>query len=89
MIKYIHVIVICLILTIIACDLKEPDVINYEPTCQIFLKCLYLNQDNPDKTICSALADGCKSANDFNACLNPALKENRMDFKDCLLLMRK
>lgn len=87
--KFKHVILICIFSAVFytGCEetLREQDVTNYEPSCQVFLKCLYLNQKNPDKTICSDLAQGCKSANDFTACQ----KNIKMDFRDCLLLMRK
>jgi hypothetical protein len=88
----IIILFLCLLLLIMlftGCDLKDQDTTGYEPSCQVFIKCLYLNQNNPDKSVCLSLADGCKSANDFNACLNPVLKDNKMDLRDCLLLMRK
>ena len=80
---------VAFIVMLCGCDLKEQDTTGFEPSCQVFIKCLYLNQNNPDKSVCLSLADGCKSANDFKACLDPILKDNKMDFKDCLLLMRK
>jgi len=80
---------IALLMLFCGCDLKDQDTTGYEPSCKVFINCLYLNQNNPDKSVCLSLAEGCKSANDFKACLNPVLKENRMEFKDCLLLMRK
>ena len=86
--KFKYVIFICIISAIFytGCqDVKSVDVSNYEPSCQVFLKCMYLNQKNPDKSVCMSLADGCKSANDFAACQ----KNTKMDFRDCLLLMRK
>lgn len=78
-----------LVFFLTGCDLKEQSVEGYEPSCKVFLTCMFYNQNNPDKSVCLSLADGCKSANDFNACLNPVLKENKMDLRDCLLLMRK
>lgn len=80
---------VAIILFMCGCEMSEPKTDDYEPSCKVFVDCIYLNQKNPDKTICSSLADGCKSANDFKACLDPILKDNKMDFKDCLLLMRK
>jgi hypothetical protein len=86
------IIVLCVLaftVLLCGCDLNEQSVEGYEPSCKVFLTCMYYNQKNPDKSVCLSLADGCKSANDFQACLNPVLKDNKMEFKDCLLLMRK
>jgi len=87
MLLFLGLLLIIIIFT--GCDLKEQETANLEPSCQVFVKCLYLNQKNPDKSVCLSLADGCKSANDFQACLSPKLKDNKMDLRDCLLLMRK
>jgi len=78
-------IMLCSIISISCDKLAKPDMEGYADSCKVFLNCMYLNQKNPDKTICLGLADGCKQANDFILCAN----SDKVDFKDCLLLLKK
>lgn len=81
--KIFSILVIALILT--GCDLGKVDTEGMNDNCKAFYACMYLNQNNPDKSVCSSLANGCKSANDFSMCM----KAEGIDFKDCLLLHKK
>lgn len=69
-----------------ACDLSRPDVKGMTESCRACFECLYLNQKNPDKSVCSFLCTGCKASNDFKECI--AIKEH-LDLRDCLLQMKK
>jgi len=67
------------------CDkLSMPRTDELTPNCSVFLKCMYLNQNNHDKTICDSLADGCKQANDFITC-----RDSKVEMNDCLLLLKR
>lgn len=72
-----------IIFMVTACDLKHPDTEGVNPNCRAFLECMYLNQRNPDKSVCDSLGKGCKRLNDYVACT----KDGKTD-RDCLLLLK-
>jgi hypothetical protein len=72
------------------CDGKDklmdrPEAQGLTNNCRVFLYCLYLNQRNPDKTLCVSLADGCKQGNDLLLCASTT----EVTLDKCLLLLRK
>ena len=72
----------------VACnELTLPDLKDYHPACRAGIVCMFLNQKNPDKTICADAMSGCKNANDFIVCRES--KDEFASIKDCLLLLRK
>jgi len=74
-----------LLLSFSNCDVSRSKTDGLNNNCKVFLECMYLNRKNKDKSICISLSDGCKQANDFLLC-----SENiKIDFKDCLLLLKK
>lgn len=73
------------LLFLMSCDLSMPDVREMNPNCRAALHCMYLNQRNPDKTVCSDLVAGCKALNDFSVCV----EQKEMPLNNCLLLLKK
>lgn len=65
--------------------LKKPAISGLTENCRMFLECMYYNQENTDKSICSTFATGCKGANDFIMCS----QSEKMDVRDCLLTLKK
>jgi len=81
-----RVILILLCATLMSCDLSRPNTKGMTESCRACFECLYLNQRNPDKSVCSYLCSGCKASNDFKECIE--LKEH-LDLRDCLLQYKK
>jgi hypothetical protein len=82
---------ITLYLTILAitlffgCRLSSPELNNLSDSCKVFLQCLYLNQNNPDKTVCSKMADACGNTEIMKVCGGTdALKNNELQFLKCV-----
>lgn len=77
--------ILSLFLIVSCCTTKPPEYEGINENCRAFFWCMYYNSKNSDKSICANLAEGCKQANDFNSCT----KSEKVDFKDCLLLLKK
>jgi hypothetical protein len=65
--------------------IKKPDTAGLTENCRMFLECMYLNQTNLDKSVCSIFATGCKGANDYIMCS----ESKALDIRDCLLTLKK
>lgn len=75
-------------LLLLACDLQKPNTENMTKNCEAFILCMWVNQKNPDKSVCASLGPKCGASNDFITCIETKSK-TELSFKECLLLLRQ
>ena len=73
-----------LLLTLISCNSSPPERKDFDiDACYQFARCMYDNQKNEDKSICTPFASECRAFQRFEYCKNPENRPERMDFDKC------
>ena len=87
----VGLILFCAIVVIVimfAGCISEPKKDNYKDRpnpCYDFASCLYLNQKNPDKSVCLPISMECRAYEKYNFCKG----EKEMTFNNCWLYLNQ
>lgn len=55
--------IVLIVLLLTGCWQSAPDVKDYVTVdCYVFADCMYRNQSNPDKSVCTIMSDACRDS---------------------------
>lgn len=72
--------------------MSAPDTEDYAGrpnACYDFADCLYRNEKNPDKSVCSDTGKECRAWERFAFCKDEKNRPDKMDFEKCWLLLNQ
>lgn len=72
--------------------LSQPDKKDFQgrpDACYDFAMCMYMNQKNPDKSVCVDYAKECRAYGRFNFCKDSKNLPERVDFEKCVLYLNQ
>lgn len=72
--------------------ISEPSIKDYTDrpaACFDAAMCMYLNQKNPDKSICMDAYKECRAYGRYNFCKEPKNLAERVDFEKCQLYLNQ
>jgi hypothetical protein len=84
-------IMILLVLSLTSCTTPpdKKDYIGRPEACYDFVECLYLNQKNPDKSVCADYAKECRAYGRYNFCKDEKNRPTNVDFTGCQLWLNQ
>ena len=83
---------IALFISMLTGCISEPSKKSYEgrpDACYDAAMCMYLNQKNPDKSICMDAYKECRAYGRYNFCKEPKNLADRVDFEKCQLYLNQ
>ncbi len=82
----VSILIILLCVIILTGCLSQPDKKDFQGrpnSCYDFSMCMYLNQKNPDKSVCVDYAKECRAIDRFNFCKDEKNLPEGVGFQSC------